>query len=96
MGVTPPGQSKNESDLKFGKHTPIDLVYKMIFCFFEKITLTTASLEELPCQDDFLQITSIALYILFFFFWHRAGELLKMKQLGRKNNINNENYAIFS
>ena len=66
MGVTPPGQSKNDTDLKFGTHTPIDLIYKMIFCFFEKITLTTATLKELPCHDDFLQIISIALYILFF------------------------------
>ena len=76
MGVTPPGQSKNDTDLKFGTHTPIDLIYKM------------------PCHVDFLQISSIALYILFF--WRRAGEILIMKQLGRKNNINNENYAIFS
>ena len=82
MGVIPPAQSKNDTDLKFGTHTPIDLIYKMIFCFFEKITLTTATLKELPCHDDFLQIISIALYILFF--WHRAGELLIMKRLGRK------------
>ena len=87
MGVIPPAQSKNDTDLKFGTHTPIDLIYKRIF-FSKKITLTAASLDELLCQVDFLQISSIALYILFF--WHRAGELLIMKRLGQKNNINNE------
>ena len=64
MGVIPPAQSKNDTDLKFGTHTPIDLIYKMIF-FSKKITLTAASLDELPCQVDFLQISSISLYILF-------------------------------
>ena len=24
--VTPPGQTKNDTDLKFGTHTPIDLI----------------------------------------------------------------------
>ena len=53
--------TKNDTDLKFGKHTPIDLIWKNFFCFFEKISLTDASLEKLPCHVDFTHISSIAL-----------------------------------
>ena len=45
--VTSLGQTKNDTDLKFGTHTPID------FCFFDQITVTAASLEKLPCHVDF-------------------------------------------
>ena len=34
--VTPPGQTKNDKDLKFGTHTPIDLIEKRVFFLFRK------------------------------------------------------------
>ena len=39
---------------------------KMGFCFFEKILMTAASLEKLPCHVDLPHISSIALLIIFF------------------------------
>ena len=63
---TSPGQTKNNTDLKFDTHTPIDLIEKRVFCFFEKITVTAAILEKLPCHTDFPRISSIALLSLYF------------------------------
>ena len=62
MGVTSPGQTKNDTDLKFGTHTPIDLIEKQVSCFFDQITVTAARLEKLPCHVDFPHIPSIALF----------------------------------
>ena len=62
MCVTPRGQTKNDTDLKFGTHTPIDLIKKRAFCFFEKITGTAAGLKKLPCDVDFPHISSISLF----------------------------------
>ena len=59
--VTPPGQTNNDTDLKFGTHTPIDLIQKLIFRFFEKMTLRAASLEKLV---DFPHNSSIAWFAL--------------------------------
>ena len=69
IGVTHLGQTKNDTDLKFGAHTPIDLIRKRVFCFFEKMTLRAPSLEKLPCYVDYPHISTIALLkklILFF------------------------------
>ena len=63
--VTPPRQTKNNIDLKFGTHTPIDFIQKGFFCFFDEITLTAASLDKLPCHVDFPHISSIALFLIF-------------------------------
>ena len=46
MCVTPRGQTKNDTGLKFGIHTPIDLIWNGFFVFFKKIIVTTASLEN--------------------------------------------------
>ena len=45
-------KQKNDTDLNFGTHTPIDLI-KNGFSFFEKITVKAASIEKLPCQVDY-------------------------------------------
>ena len=45
MGVTPPGQTKNDTDLKFDTYTPLDHISKWLFCFFEK-TQTNPFLDE--------------------------------------------------
>ena len=63
--VTPPGQMKNDTDLKFSTHTPIALIKKRVFCFFRKMTVRAVSLDKLPCHVDCLHISSIAL--LFFY-----------------------------
>ena len=60
--VTPPGQMKKDTDLKFGTHTLIDLIWKRVFCFFDQITVTAANLENLPYHLDFPHISSIALF----------------------------------
>ena len=57
--VTPPGQTKNDTDLKFGTHTPLDRNFGF---FAKKITLRAASPEKLPCHVDFPHISSIALF----------------------------------
>ena len=38
---------------------------KTVLCFFEKIAVTAASLEKLPCHGDFPHISSIALFFKF-------------------------------
>ena len=52
--VTSPEQPKNDSDLKFDtySHWPY-LKNCFFFRFFEKITVTSASLEKLPCYVIF-------------------------------------------
>ena len=35
--VAPPGQTKNDTDLKLGRHTPIDLIWIQVFYFFVKL-----------------------------------------------------------
>ena len=60
--VTPPGQTKNDTDLKFGTHWPYLKLF--FFCFFGKISVTGTFLEKLPCHVDFPHISSIVL------FWH--------------------------
>ena len=39
---------------------------KRVFCFFEKISVTAASLEKLQCHVDFPHISSIALFLPYF------------------------------
>ena len=63
--VTPPGQTKIDTDLKFGTNTAIDLILKRVFLFFDQIPVTAASLEKLPCHVDFPHISSIALFSVF-------------------------------
>ena len=67
--VTPPGRTKNDTDLKFGTHTPIDLIKKQVFCFLEK------SLEKLPRHMSFPRyvdvgpkLTMSAIFGIFRFF----------------------------
>ena len=36
MCVTPPGQTKNDTDLKFGTHTTIDLQEKGILLYMDR------------------------------------------------------------
>ena len=64
--ATSPGQTKNDTDLIFGTHTRIDLILKPVFCFAEKIFVTAACLEKLPCHLFFPHISSIALYLFKF------------------------------
>ena len=42
--VTPPGQTKHDTDLKFSTHTHIDFIKKRVFFLFEKMTLRAAIL----------------------------------------------------
>ena len=56
-----PGQTKNDTDLEFGTHTPIELIKKWFICFFDQITVMASSLEKLPCHMGFSHISSIAL-----------------------------------
>ena len=65
--VTPPGQTKNDTDLKFATHPPLDHIWERLFCFFIKVTLRAGSLEKLPCHMDFSHISSIALFRFFLF-----------------------------
>ena len=58
----PPGQTKIDTDQKFGTHTLLDLIKNGFFG--GKTTQRTASLETLPCQVDFPHISSIALLAL--------------------------------
>ena len=61
-----PGQTKNDTDLKFGTHTPLPHTWKRVFCLPEKVALRAASLEKLPCHMNFPHISSIALYLLLY------------------------------
>ena len=56
------GTTKKATDLKFGTHTPLEIIY--FFSFFEKVTLRAASLEKLPRHVDFPLISSIGLFAL--------------------------------
>ena len=68
MCATPPGQTKNDRNRKFGTHTPLDHTYK--------VTLRTASLEKLPCHVDFPYISKIALFNFFLPFSMSASKLV--------------------
>ena len=46
VGLMGPNE-KNDTDLKFGTHTPRRPYLKTAFLFFEKVTLRTVSLEKL-------------------------------------------------
>ena len=61
MYVTPPDQTKNDTDPQFGTHTPIDHIKKLVFYLFNKIILRTASLEKLTRHVDYPHISSITL-----------------------------------
>ena len=61
--VAPPGLTKNETDLKFGTHTPLDNIQKRVFCFFENVILRAARLEKLQCHVDFQYISSIIYFL---------------------------------
>ena len=61
MCVTPPGQTKNDKDT----HSPRPHLRTFFFCFFKKVTLRAANLENLPCLADFPHISSIALSRVF-------------------------------
>ena len=56
-----PGQTENDTALKFGTYTPLDHIQNRFFVFL-KVTPRAASLEELPCQLNFPQISSITLF----------------------------------
>ena len=81
--VTPPGQTKNDRDLKFRTHSH-RLYLKTSFFLFEKITLRAASLEKLPCHVDFPHISSISLFSV----------LIKTKQIStsQKNFCRKTNF----
>ena len=77
MCVTPPGQTKNDTDLKFGTHTPIDLIWKRVFCFFLKqwpwgplaskncrVTWILRITPRLPCLQVFWFLKWKFIYIL--------------------------------
>ena len=36
MCVTPTGQTKNDTGLNFGTHTPLNHIQKRVFCFCQK------------------------------------------------------------
>ena len=48
----PIAQTKNDRDLKFGTHTPLEHNLKPVFSLFEKGTLKVTSLENLPHNVD--------------------------------------------
>ena len=56
----PPDQTKNDADLKFRIHTP------GFFVFFEKVTLSAASLEKTAASRGFsLDLLDCIVLILF-------------------------------
>ena len=66
MSTRPLDQTKNDRDLKFDEHTPLDynlLSKKVFFVFFEKVTLGAASLKKLLCHVDLMHISSIAFFV---------------------------------
>ena len=42
---------------------PLTSSKSVLFCFFEKISVTAASLEKLPCHVDFTHISSITMFL---------------------------------
>ena len=52
--VTPPDETKNDTDWNFGTHThsPTPNLKGFFFGFFEKVTLRAASLQKLPRHMD--------------------------------------------
>ena len=71
--VTPPGQMKNDTDLKYGTHAPIDLILSKNGCFVSSKKNDPEGLEKL-FHVDFLQISSIA--FLNFFISNRLPQLM--------------------
>ena len=47
MSTRPLDQTKNDTDLIFDEHTPLEYIKKGFFVFCEKVTLGDASLEKL-------------------------------------------------
>ena len=60
MCVKDPDQMKNDTDLKFGTHIPLDHI--------EKVTLRADIHEKRPCHVDFPNISSITLYYVYILF----------------------------
>ena len=80
------GQTKNDTDLEFGTHTPIELIKKWFICFFDQITVMASSLEKLPCHMGFSHISSIALFsfLLTISFFNESSQLW-CRRLGKGN-----------
>ena len=82
MCVTPPNQTKNYTDLKFGTDPLLDQIWNRVFRFFEKVTLRAASLEKVQCHVDFPHISSIASsFILLLFIIYKYCHLYKYLQI---------------
>ena len=65
VGCTgPPGQTKNDTDLKFGTHTPLDHIQNGFSFFFSKSNPEGRWPKKNLCQMDFQHISSIALSLL--------------------------------
>ena len=93
--VTSPGQTKNDTDLKFGTHTLLTLSKNGIFVFSKKTTLTAASLKKLPCHVDFPHISSIALFLIFISYFELRLRSMELREK-KKNRNKTRDFSIYS